>query len=86
MTDKPCQKAIDEFKQATIEWTQAAEESKTFLSLEPISLYEDIEARPPEYFDSMNHAFKKEEETKKKYLAKYQALDECWKKLKEQIK
>ncbi len=77
MTDNLCQKELDEFIQATNEWVKAAEGTQVFVVLKPLSPYEDIVPKPPEYYERMKRAYDKEEAARKNYFIKVQALLEC---------
>jgi len=83
MSDNPCQKLLDEFKQATIDWQQATDAARTFAVSKPLSLDKDIELKPPEYYSQMQRAYEKEEIVRKIYFEKLHALQECQQKHKQ---
>ncbi len=77
MNQKPCQKEYDEMVKAGIEWNDAAEACKEFLSMEPLDPYEDLIPLSEEETERMIRAYDRNEEAQKKHFDAYLAYSKC---------
>ncbi len=64
----PMDAALEEFRQAAIDWAKASEATRVFLILEPLSAITESVPNPEEYYNRMKDAFDKEEVARKRYF------------------
>lgn len=76
-SENPCKKELEELRLATLEWSRAADRCKGYAVLTEISPDTDLIPRSQEEVDQMIIDYKKEEEARKVYFQKVQAVLEC---------
>jgi hypothetical protein len=77
MTEKQCQKEYDEWVKAMIEWVEASDACREFVSTKPISPHEDLQPLSPEDTERFIHAYDRKDIAHKKFLEANKAYFEC---------
>ena len=77
MNQKPCQKEYDEWVKAMIEWVEASDACRAFLSTKPIPPHEDLVPLSLEETERFDRAYDRKAEAHKKFLEANKAYFEC---------
>jgi len=74
MAENPCKDVYDEYKDAMVQWVQAANALQSFAATGPLDPLQDVKPIP---YEDYKAASEKAEEAYKKYLEKLEVYFKC---------